>query len=101
MAESVVWSQEALDDISAIAQFIGRDSALHARRVVEEIFLIGDSLTEQPLLGRVVPELQDANLRERFIYSYRIIYEISKQRIEVIAVIHGSRLLESVGQRFE
>ena len=101
MAAGVIWSQEALDDIQAIAAFIGRDSPFHAQRVVEEILAIGDSIPEQPKLGRMVPELQDPNLRERFIYSYRIIYELSRERVEVIAVIHGRRLLESLGQRFE
>lgn len=101
MAQGVIWSQESLEDIQALAAFIGRDSAFHARRVVEEIFDIGESIPEQPLLGRMVPELQDSGLRERFLYSYRIIYQISAQEIEILAVIHGRRLLESVGQRFE
>lgn len=51
-------------------------------------------------MGRVVPELGDESIRERFVYSYRIIYQIEKERILIVAVIHGKRLLESISDRF-
>lgn len=38
-------------------------------------------------------------MRERFVYSYRLIYELQDESIHVLAVIHGKRLLESV-ERF-
>jgi mRNA-degrading endonuclease RelE of RelBE toxin-antitoxin system len=40
-------------------------------------------------------------MRERFLYSYRLIYEIGSEQISVLAVIHGQRLLASIGDRFE
>jgi toxin ParE1/3/4 len=101
MARELRWSAEALDDIDAIAQFIARDSPHHARRVVEALFELGDVISEQPQLGRVVPELGKSNVRERFLYSYRVLYEISEARIDILAIIHGRRLLESIGERFE
>ena len=101
MAATVIWAHEALDDIEAIADYIARDSPSHARRVVESLFELSDSLVDFPRAGRVVPELNDGNVRERFLYSYRLIYEIGEDRIAVLAVIHGARLLESVGERFD
>jgi plasmid stabilization system protein ParE len=100
MAATVIWSQEALDDIDAIADYIHRDSPHHARRIVEEILALGESVAEQPKIGRIVPELEDEKVRERFIYSYRVLYEIQPAQIEVLAVIHGKRLLESIEDRF-
>ena len=38
-------------------------------------------------------------MRERFLYSYRLIYELSSETVRILAVIHGKRLLESV-ERF-
>jgi plasmid stabilization system protein ParE len=99
MAQSVIWSQEALDDIDSIAAYIHRDSPRHAQRVAEEILALGSSISEQPRMGRVVPEVEDEAIRERFIYSYRVIYEIQPTQIEVLAVIHGRRLLESIADR--
>lgn len=52
-----------------------------------------------PKLGRIVPELVDLNVRERFLYSYRLIYEFTAEAIQILAVIHGKRLLEFV-ERF-
>ena len=101
MAQSLIWSQEALDDIDNIAEYIGRDSIYHAQQVVEQIFELGDSLTNQPELGRVVPELNNPLIRERFIYSYRLIYEINVFGVHIMAVIHGKRLLDAIQGRFE
>ena len=42
-----------------------------------------------------MPELGNADIRERFLYSYRLIYEIESGHINIMAVIHGKRLLES------
>ena len=47
----------------------------------------------------MVPELDGRLIRERFVYSYRVIYRIEPERVLVIAVIHGKRLLESLGER--
>lgn len=101
MVAALIWSGEALDDIDGIAQFIGRDSLHHAQRVVEGLFELGDVIATHPLAGRVVPELGDAQVRERFLYSYRMIYEVRPGHVEVLAVLHGRRLLESIGERFE
>ena len=101
MAAALIWSSQALDDIDVIAEFIARDSLNHAHRVVEGLFALGDQALEHPLAGRMVPELGDPQVRERFLYSYRLIYQIRGDRIEVLAVLHGRRLLESVGDRFE
>ena len=99
MAQAVIWSQESLDDINSIAEYISRDSLYHAQQVVENIFERGDNLPEQPESGRKVPELDNAFVRECFIYSYRLIYEIKDTEIHILGVIHGKRLLESV-ERF-
>ena len=95
MAGELIWALEALDDIDAIARYIARDSAVYARRVVSEIFELGELLLTQPLMGRVVPELANSAIREHFIYSYRVIYQISGDDVQVLAVIHGRRLLDS------
>ncbi len=99
MAQALIWSQEALSDIDSIAEYISRDSLYHAQQVVERIVNLGESLPAQPRLGRVVPELNNPGVRERFVYSYRLIYEIKDNAIHVLAVIHGKRLLESI-ERF-
>ena len=100
MVKSVIWSEESLLDIESIAEFISRDSVHHAQRIVDEIINVVEILQTQPEMGRVVPELNLPAIREHFIYSYRIIYEISADQLHILAVIHGRRLLENVEDRF-
>jgi plasmid stabilization system protein ParE len=101
MAAALIWSSESLDDIDAIAQFIARDSLRHAQSVVDGLFDLGETVVAHPLAGRAVPELRNAQVRERFLYSYRMIYEVHPDRIVVLAVLYGRRSLESIVERFE
>lgn len=96
----IEWSPEATEDIEAIAEFISRDSIFYARAIVSKMLSVSRTLTDFPHAGRVVPELGDENIRERFVYSYRLVYRIEQQQILVVAVVHGKRLLESVANRF-
>jgi len=96
MAYRVVWSPRALDDVEAIASYISRDSTAHASAVVTKIIRATKTLRRFPFAGRIVPEFEDETLRERFVYSYRIIYRIQAQTVTVAAVIHGRRMLEAV-----
>ncbi|WJW75558.1 type II toxin-antitoxin system RelE/ParE family toxin [Thiohalobacter sp. IOR34] len=52
------------------------------------------------IIGRVLPEIGNENIRERFIYSYRLVYKIEQERILIVAVIHGKRLIENIEDRF-
>src|SRR6266550_9421629 len=96
MAYRVVWSPRALDDVESIASYIARDSTVHASAVVTKIIRATRTLRQFPFADRIVPEFEDETLRERFVYSYRIIYRIQAQTVTVTAVIHGRRMLEAV-----
>jgi len=97
----VTWSPEATEDLELIAEYIARDSEFYARAVVAEILSVSRNIREFPLIGRAVPEIGDESIRERFIYSYRLVYRIEHERILIVAVIHGKRLLENLTERFE
>lgn len=95
MAIRVVWSQEALEDIESIATYIEKDSPIYAKSVVSKFFEKSEMLKEFSELGRIVPELNHHNIREIFVYSYRLIYKIEVNTILCVAVVHGKRLLEN------
>ena len=97
----IKWSPEAAEDLESIADYIARDSEYYAQAVVTEILSVSEHICEFPLAGRVVPEIGDESIRERFIYSYRLVYRVEHERILIVAVIHGKRLLENVTERFE
>jgi len=97
----VVWSPEALEDLEVIAEYIERDSRFYASAVVTKILEIAESLKNFPKTGRIVPEIGEENIRERLIYSYRLVYQIQKHQILIVAVIHGKRMFENVIERFK
>lgn len=99
MADRLAWSPEAIEDIEAIAAYIERDSPHYARVVASRLVEVAETIPDFPKMGRVVPETGDRNLRERFVYSYRLIYHLQTDRILIVAVIHGSRLLQPFLQR--
>jgi addiction module RelE/StbE family toxin len=94
MAYQVVWSPRAVDDVEAIALYIANDSTTYAAAVVKKILDTTRKLNDFPLAGRIVPEFDEENIREQFVYSYRIIYRIQDETITIAAVIHGKQLLE-------
>lgn len=91
MAE-VHWSPQAIADVESIRDFIGRDSpsygTLQAARIVDAV----ERLSRFPESGRIVPEFQDATLREILWRNYRIVYRYVDQRVEIVTVFHGARL---------
>lgn len=91
MANKLSWSPEALEDIEVIALFFERDSPWYAETVVKKIMFIAEGIPDFPEIGRIVPELGNTEVRERFVYSYRLIYRLESNRILIAAVIHGSR----------
>ena len=91
----VTWSPQVRDDLNDIAAYIAKGSPRYASAVISEILAAGRSLAFFPRRGRVVPELGDENCGEVFVYEYRVIYRIEGQTVQVLAVIHGRRLLGS------
>ena len=101
MGYEVVWSPAALDDIESLADYIARDSEYYARAVVDKILDLSRRLKDFPYSGRIVPELEDATIRERFVYSYRVIYRLQGARITILAILHGKRLPDLLKDRIE
>ena len=61
--------------------------------MVDKITHRSEQIADQPLSGRKVPEYQTDDIRELIEKPYRIIYRIKADQIDVLAVIHGARLL--------
>jgi toxin ParE1/3/4 len=99
MGLRVAWSPEAADDLQEIVAYIARDSSAYARAVASRIFGIAKSLGVFPDMGRIVPELGNPSIRERFVYSFLLIYRIEMHRVLILAIVHGRRLLPDVQDR--
>lgn len=87
----VHWTDTALEHLQAIHAYIAKDSPQYALRVVDRLTRRSQQIGEFPLSGRVVPEFELAQIREVVEGSYRIIYYIKPDQVDVLAVIHGAQ----------
>ena len=89
----VHWTQNAVEHLVNIYEHIALNSPTYANWMVDKITRRSEQITDQPLSGRKVPEYQTDDIRELIEKPYRIIYRIKADQIDVLAVIHGARLL--------
>ena len=54
-------------------------------------------LRDFPESGQIVLEFGDPKIREVLHGSYRIIYRVGLDRIDILTVFHGARLLDDTG----
>ncbi|MBN2834785.1 MAG: type II toxin-antitoxin system RelE/ParE family toxin [Candidatus Delongbacteria bacterium] len=68
----VAWTGKAKSSLRNIFNYIREDSSFYAEEVKKKFIYESKKLSDFPKLGRIVPEVEDENIRELFIYSYRI-----------------------------
>lgn len=91
----VIWTNPAKADLKAIHDFIALDSRFYAKKVTTSVVRKTETLNRFAQIGRVVPEIDNDAVRELFIYSYRIIYEIKSGAVYILAIVHGKQDLAS------
>ena len=99
MARKVIWTYEATDDLNALAKYIARDSSFYAASFTKEILDASRSLKELYKRGRIVPEIENPQIRELLIRDYRLIYKIEKSRVIILALVHGARDLKALWKK--
>ncbi len=101
MVRKVIWSDDAMSDMANIRDYISRNSPANARAVVAKIEGAADHLGDFPYAFRMIPEFQDPDRRETFVFQYRLMYRVERDRVRILRVVHGRRLLGNVPGSFE
>jgi toxin ParE1/3/4 len=86
----VHWTDTAEGHLDAIYAYIAQDSPEYARRMVDRLTRRSQQIAEFPFSGHRVPEYDVDQIREVIEGSFRIIYHIKADQIDVLAVIHGA-----------
>ena len=87
-----VWSDVAEADLEDIYDYIARDVPYYAEQFTDKLIEAVGALAEHPRLGRPVPEARERDdVRELIFHSYRVIYLIQPDQVNIVSVIHGSR----------
>ena len=97
--KDVIVSQFAEDDLNEIIEYDFSLSPNYVENIVSEFETNIISLQEYPKRGRMVPELERQGIsqyRELIQGYYRIVYEISEDKILVHTIIDGRRNVEDI-----
>lgn len=94
MAE-VIWTEPALQELDAIAEYIALDNPAAASDLVKDLFDKTERLENFPKSGRIPPELPDSVYREVVVPPCRIFYREDEQRVLVLYVMREERQLRA------
>jgi len=83
--------------LNEIIDYIAQDSLEYALSFYEQVNEKIENLTQFPKMGRKVPELDDPYIRELILSNYRLIYRILGEKIQIVRLLHGSRILDFKG----
>jgi plasmid stabilization system protein ParE len=74
-----------------------QDSRPAAERLLIQALEAASSLDVFSERGRLVPELDQPNVRQLLVHRYRLIYEVTPDEVQVLAFVHGARRITSRG----
>ncbi len=94
MAE-VIWTEPALQELDAIAEYIALDNPVAASHLVQEVLDKTGRLEGFPQSGRIPPELPNSVYREVVVPPCRIFYREDKKRVLVLYVMREERQLRA------
>lgn len=90
----ITFAHSALSDLEEILEYYNEQKIPHAgERLVKKVFADIELLSEQPDMGRRVPEFDLAYLRELIRPPFRIVYRRDIDRIRIVRVWRSERLL--------
>lgn len=92
MAE-IVWTEPALSDLDAIADYIALENPDAARELVQCIFRHVDQLADHPKSGSKPSELRGWRYRQIIEPPCRVFYREESGRVYVLYVMRAEQLL--------
>jgi toxin ParE1/3/4 len=87
---SILWSPEAIEDLSALRAYIAQENPSAARGVVLRIMHAIELLPDNPQIGRPgrVPGTRELVIPKT---SFIIPYRVQRNVIQVLRIYHGAR----------
>lgn len=85
----VVWTEPALHDLEAIADYIALEDPQAARGLVQRVFRHVEQLVAQPESGSRPPEMRQSRYRQIVEPPCRVFYRYDGSRVFVLYVMRG------------
>ncbi len=89
----VIWTEPALSDLDAIAEYIALDKPNAAANLVKNVFSSTDRLEQFPGSGRKPPEFKKSRYLEIIVNPCRIFYRIEGDKIYILYVMRSEKKL--------
>jgi toxin ParE1/3/4 len=89
----VVWTEPALSDLDAIADYIALDNPRAARDFVRRVFVHVEQLAAHPKSGSKPPELRGWRYRQVVEPPCRVFYRHDNGRVLILYVMRSERRL--------
>ncbi|MGA2656072.1 MAG: type II toxin-antitoxin system RelE/ParE family toxin [Verrucomicrobiota bacterium] len=93
----IIWTEPALADIDALADYIALDKPGAASNLVRRVFSHVELLAEHPELGPTVPELRPASRYRQLVEPpCRVFYRHDKVtgKLFILGVMRGEKLFQ-------
>jgi len=89
----VVWTEPALSDLDAIADYIALDNPGAARQLVHRVFRHVEQLAAHPKSGSTPPELKGWRYRQIIEPPCRVFYRQERSEVFILHVMRSEQLL--------
>jgi toxin ParE1/3/4 len=89
----LIWTEPALSDLDAVADYIALDNPAAASHLVERVFRSVDRLERFPNSGKCPPELPESPYREVIVSPCRVFYRVEGDAVFLLHVMRAERLL--------
>ena len=94
MAE-IIWTENALDGLDKVAEYIAVSSPNAASKLVVNLFEKVDRLELFPESGRLVEEVKAMGYREVIVNPCRVLYKIEGETVFILHVLRQERDLRN------
>ncbi len=89
----LIWTEPALSDLDAIADYVALDNPAAAARLVAQVFERVEQLEQFPKSGKCPPELPQSPYREVVVSPCRVFYRKEGDVVYLLHVMRAERLL--------
>lgn len=91
----IVWTEPAISDLDAIADFIALENPVAAQKLVRKIFKHVEQLTEHPASGSKPVELEGWSYRQIVEPPCRVFYRHDENYAYILHVMRSERKLRA------
>jgi toxin ParE1/3/4 len=89
----IVWTDPAIQELDAIADYIALDKPTAARQLVRQVVAAIGRLRRFPLMGSIPAELRGLPYHQPIVPPCRIFYRIEKATVYIVHILRGEQLV--------